>query len=73
MARKSNEIISTANDRTQSLEHMKAVELVPTSKTAASTAVASYITVRIANCSMRITDNTDLNLLKKISEAFDHD
>ena len=36
MARKPNEIISTANDRTQALEHMKAVELVPTSKTAAS-------------------------------------
>ena len=73
MARKPNEIISTADDRTQALEHMKAVELVPTSKTAASTAVASYITVRIGNCSMRVTDNTDLRLLRKISEAFDHD
>lgn len=71
MARKPNEIISTADDRTQALEHMKAVELVPASK--ASTAVASYITVHIGNCSMRVTDNTDLRLLRKISEAFDHD
>ena len=71
MARKSNEIISTANDRTQALEHMKAVELIQALKV--STSAASYIIVRIANCSMRITDNTDLNLLKKISEAFDHD
>lgn len=71
MARKPNEIISTADDRTQALEHMKAVEIVPASK--ASTAVASYITVRIGNCSMRVTDNTDLRLLRKISEAFDHD
>ena len=71
MARKPNEIISTADDRTQALEHMKAVEIVPASK--ASTAVASYITVHIGNCSMRITDNTDLRLLRKISEAFDHD
>ena len=71
MARKPNEIISTADDRTQVLEHMKAVELVPASK--ASTAVASYITVHIGNCSMRVTDNTDLRLLRKISEAFDHD
>ena len=71
MARKPNEIISTADDRTQALEHMKAVELVPASK--ASTAVSSYITVRIGNCSMRVTDNTDLRLLRKISEAFDHD
>ena len=71
MARKPNEIISTANDRTQALEHMKAVEIVPASK--ASTAVASYITVHIGNCSIRVTDNTDLRLLRKISEAFDHD
>ena len=71
MARKPNEIISTADDRTQALEHMNAVEIVPASK--ASTAVASYITVRIGNCSMRVTDNTDLRLLRKISEAFDHD
>ena len=71
MARKPNEIISTADDRTQALEHMKAVELVPASK--ASTAVASYITVHIGNCSIRVTDNTDLRLLRKISEAFDHD
>ena len=71
MARKPNEIISTADDRTQALEHMKAVEIVPASKV--STAVASYITVRIGNCSMRVTDNTDLRLLRKISEAFDHD
>lgn len=71
MARKPNEIISTADDRTQVLEHMKAVEIVPASK--ASTAVASYITVHIGNCSMRVTDNTDLRLLRKISEAFDHD
>ena len=71
MARKPNEIISTADDRTQALEYMKAVEIVPASKT--STAVASYITVRIGNCSMRVTDNTDLRLLRKISEAFDHD
>lgn len=71
MARKPNEIISTADNRTQALEHMKAVELVPASK--ASTAVASYITVHIGNCSMRVTDNTDLRLLRKISEAFDHD
>lgn len=71
MARKPNEIISTADDRTQALEHMKAVEIVPASK--ASTAVASYITVHIGNCSMRVTDNTDLRLLRKISEAFDHD
>ena len=71
MARKPNEIISTADDRTQALEHRKAVELVPASK--ASTAVASYITVHIGNCSMRVTDNTDLRLLRKISEAFDHD
>ena len=71
MARKPNEIISTTDDRTQALEHMKAVEIVPVSK--ASTAVASYITVRIGNCSMRVTDNTDLRLLRKISEAFDHD
>ena len=71
MARKPNEIISTADDRTQALEHMKAVEMVPASK--ASTAVASYITVHIGNCSMRVTDNTDLRLLRKISEAFDHD
>lgn len=71
MARKPNEIISTADDRTQALEHMKAVEIVPASK--ASTAVASYITVHIGNCSIRVTDNTDLRLLRKISEAFDHD
>ena len=71
MARKPNEIISTADDRTQALEHMKAVEIVPASK--ASTAVASYITVHIGNCSMRVTDNTDLRLLRKISETFDHD
>lgn len=71
MARKPNEIISTADDRTQVLEHMKAVEIVPASK--ASTAVASYITVHIGNCSIRVTDNTDLRLLRKISEAFDHD
>ena len=71
MARKPNEIISTADDRTQALEQMKAVEIVPASK--ASTAVAFYITVRIGNCSMRVTDNTDLRLLRKISEAFDHD
>ena len=71
MARKPNEIISTADDRTQALEHMKAVEIVPASK--ASTAVASYITVNIGNCSIRVTDNTDLRLLRKISEAFDHD
>lgn len=71
MARKPNEIISTADDRTQALEHMKAVEIVPASM--ASTAVASYITVHIGNCSMRVTDNTDLRLLRKISEAFDHD
>ena len=71
MARKPNEIISTADDRTQALEHMKAVEIVPASKV--STAVASYITVHIGNCSMRVTDNTDLRLLRKISEAFDHD
>ena len=71
MARKPNEIISTADDRTQALEHMKAVEIVPASK--ASTAVVSYITVHIGNCSMRVTDNTDLRLLRKISEAFDHD
>lgn len=71
MARKSNEIISTADDRTQALEYMKAVEIVPASK--ASTAIASYITVRIGNCSMRITNQSDLALLRKISEAFDHD
>ena len=71
MARKPNEIISTADDRTQALEHMKAVEIVPASK--ASNAVASYITVHIGNCSIRVTDNTDLRLLRKISEAFDHD
>ena len=71
MVRKPNEIISTADDRTQVLEHMKAVEIVPASK--ASTAVASYITVHIGNCSIRVTDNTDLRLLRKISEAFDHD
>ena len=71
MARKPNEIISTADDRTQALEHMKAVEIVPASK--ASTAVASYITVHIGNCSIRVTDNTDLRLLRKISEAFDRD
>ena len=71
MARKPNEIISTADDRTQALEHMKAVEIVPASK--ASTAVASYITVHIGNCYIRVTDNTDLRLLRKISEAFDHD
>ena len=71
MAKKPNEIISTANDRTQAMEHMKAVEIVPASK--ASTAVASYITVHIGNCSIRVTDNTDLRLLRKISEAFDHD
>ena len=71
MARKPNEIISTADDRTQALEHMKAVEIVPASK--ASTAVASYVTVHIGNCSIRVTDNTDLRLLRKISEAFDHD
>ena len=65
MARKPNEIISTADDRTQALEHMKAVEIVPASK--ASTAVASYITVHIGNCSIRVTDNTDLRLLRKIS------
>ena len=71
MARKPNEIIYTADNRTQALEHMKAVEIVPASK--ASTAVASYITVHIGNCSIRVTDNTDLRLLRKISEAFDHD
>ena len=40
MARKPNEIISTADDRTQALEHMKAVELIPVLKV--FTSAASY-------------------------------
>lgn len=71
MARKQHDIVLSEDERAQALEHMKAGELIPALKV--STSAASYITVRIANCSMRITDNTDLNLLKKISEAFLHD
>ena len=55
--------------RDQLLSSMKAVELVP----AAKSSNTSFITVHIGNCTMRITNQSDLSLLRKISEAFDHD
>ena len=60
---------SSDESRDQLLSNMKAVELVPDIKSSSS----SFITVHIANCTMRITNQSDLSLLRKISEAFDHD
>lgn len=59
---------SSDDSRDQLLSSMKTVELVP-----AKSSVSSFITVYIGNCTMRITDQSDLSLLRKISEAFDHD
>lgn len=66
---KKTSVSSSDESRNQLLSSMKAVELVPDIKPSSS----SFITVHIANCTMRITNQSDLSLLRKISEAFDHD
>ena len=60
--------INASNDKQQVMKDLRVVEVIP-----GSSHPSSYISVRIANCNIRVTDNTDLNLLRKISEAFDHD
>lgn len=70
MVKKTTTTTSSSDDsRNQLLSSMKAVELVPVVESSSS----SFITVHIANCTMHITDQSDLALLRKISEAFDHD
>lgn len=70
MVKKTATTISASDEsRDQLLSNMKAVELVPDIKSSSS----SFITVHIANCTMRITNQSDLTLLRKISEVFDHD
>ena len=59
---------SSDESRDQLLSSIKTIELIP-----AKSSVSSFITVHIGNCTMRITDQSDLSLLRKISEAFDHD
>lgn len=60
--------IEAENDRQQTMKALKVVEVIP-----GSSQSSSCISVRITNCNILVTDNTDLNLLRKISEAFDHD
>lgn len=70
MVKKTSAITPNSDEsRDQLLSSMKAVELVPAAKSSSS----SFITVHIANCTMHITNQSDLSLLRKISEAFDHD
>lgn len=59
---------ATENCRNQSLSQISAVELFPS-----RTNSESYLIVRIENCSIKISDSSDLSLLKKIAEVFDHD
>ena len=68
MVKKSN-ISGSVQDsgKQQVMTDLKVVEVIPRSSQ------SSYISVRIANCNIRVTDSTDLTLLRKISEAFDHD
>lgn len=68
MVKKSN-ISGSVQDsgKQQVMKDLKVVEVIPRSSQ------SSYISVRIANCNIRVTDSTDLTLLRKISEAFDHD
>lgn len=68
MVKKSNISGSVQDsDKQQVMKDLKVVEVIPRSSQ------SSYISVRIANCNIRVTDSTDLTLLRKISEAFDHD
>lgn len=69
MVKKATITPSSDETRDQLLSIMKTVELVPATKSSCS----SFITVHIGNCTMRITNQSDLSLLRKISEAFDHD
>ena len=70
MVKKTTTTTSGSDDsRNQLLSSVKAVELVPVVESSSS----SFITVHIANCTMCITDQSDLALLRKISEVFDHD
>ena len=56
------------NDKQHVMKNSKVVELIPK-----SAYLSSCISVQIAKCNIRVTDSTDLSLLRKISEAFDHD
>lgn len=69
MVKKTTTITPSSDEsRDQLLSSIKTIELIP-----AKSSVSSFITVHIGNCTMRITDQSDLSLLRKISEAFDHD
>lgn len=68
MVKKSNIFVSAEDkNKQQAKKDLKVVEVIPRSSK------SFYISVRIANCNIRVTDSTDLTLLRKISEAFDHD
>lgn len=62
---------STAEKETKEevLEKMQIVEIPKVSVGESN----SFITVQIRNCVINVTDETNLKLLKKISEAFNYD
>lgn len=69
MVKKTNISSSDSKDDKQHvMKNLKVVEVIPK-----SAHLSSYISVQIANCNIRVTDSTDLSLLRKISEAFDYD
>lgn len=70
MDKRVNSSSAAPMNKQQALKKLRAVEIMPSSS---RTSQSSFITVHIGNCSVRVSDSTDLTLLKMISEAFDHD
>lgn len=62
--------ITSTTPKEEILDKIQAVEIC---KPVSKNEISSFISVCIGNCKMIVTNQTDLKLLKKISEAFDND
>ena len=61
---------SCTSSKQQAMKSIQAVEIIPTSN---KPELSPFINVRIGNCELTVTNNTDMKLLRKISEAFNDD
>ena len=61
---------SSTSTKQQAMKSIQAVEIIPSSN---KPELSSFINVRIGNCELTVTSNTDMKLLRKISEAFNDD
>ena len=67
---KNIKINSSTSTKQQAMKSIQAVEIITSSN---KPVLSSFINVRIGNCELTVTNNTDMILLRKISEAFNDD